>query len=188
MEEKQKKQNEEKDSSGTNIDELEIKRHEVESLTDQLESMQVEQKQVFLVIFQVKIRPSCNYFYDEVESIEGSGAGKCYNIDVRMWKYTYRTWFSPQETRGQRSRKGKVLSLKDLYKSINSFEDQRTNQANNLVRSVMFLSQRFVMMLTQHMDQQQDRTSSTFTGILDRLREIFYTVRIQKNTLIILYK
>ena len=40
--------------------------------------------------------------------------------------------------------------------------------------------QRFVMMLTQHIsrceEQQQDINSPTFTLILDRLREIFYTV------------
>ena len=52
MEDKRKK--EEQESGGTNIEEIEVKRHEVEGLADQLGTMQVEQKEVFLVIFQVK--------------------------------------------------------------------------------------------------------------------------------------
>ena len=51
MEEKRQKQ--ELESGGANIEEIEIKRHEVEGLADQLEPIQVEQKEVFLVIFQV---------------------------------------------------------------------------------------------------------------------------------------
>ncbi|XP_028406965.1 nuclear cap-binding protein subunit 1-like [Dendronephthya gigantea] len=52
MEEKRKKQNEEQGSGEASIEEIEIKRVEVEGFTDKLGEMQRQEKEVFIVIFQ----------------------------------------------------------------------------------------------------------------------------------------
>ena len=53
MEEKRNKQNEEKGSSEGSVEEIEIKRVEVDGFTNNLGEMQRQQKEVFIVIFQV---------------------------------------------------------------------------------------------------------------------------------------
>jgi hypothetical protein len=52
MEDKRQKQ--EHESGAADIGDIEIKRHEVEGLTNQLEDIQKDQKEVFLAVFQVR--------------------------------------------------------------------------------------------------------------------------------------
>ena len=55
LEDKHKKENEEQSESGvTDKEEIEIKREELQGLTNQLETGQPDQKHVFIVIFQVR--------------------------------------------------------------------------------------------------------------------------------------